>query len=515
MKRIILFSFLLVCLTASAQIPEDAIRYSWLTHNGTARNMATGGVMGSLGGDLTATFVNPAGLGFFKTNEVVFTPGFLMNRNKFNYRDSLSLSNKNGINFGPSGVILALTDKYETHQSAALAFAFNQTANFNNTYHFNAYNNYSSFSEQFAEELAYSHVPLNSILSTASPYPFTSSPAFYTYLVDTIRINDSTFHFKAAPEYVLDSGKALLQDMTKRTRGGMYELAAAYAHNFNDKWYFGAGIGIPFIFYESDVTFTERDSSAIHSKFTSFTFRDHFTTQGIGINARFGVIFRPKEYFRVGFAFQTPTFMTLRDKRSTSLETVLGSASGVYKVSSDSFNIGQPDSYNYQQFAPWKAVISTSYVFREVEDVKKQRGFISLDIEYVNHHGSKFKSDANEVTDQEKQYFKALTSVVKDQYKGAFNFRLGGEVKFNTIMARLGAAYYGNPYKSTYPVKGSKMLLSGGLGYRNKGFFVDLTYVHQITKDAEFPYRLQDRLNTYATRNITQGNVVATIGIKF
>ncbi len=81
-------------------------------------------------------------------------------------------------------------------------------------------------------------------------------------------------------------------------------------------------------------------------------------------------------------------------------------------------------------------------------------------------------------------------------------------------MARLGFAYYMNPYEDA-AFKANRMLLSGGLGYRHKGVFVDLTYVHSINKDADFPYRLEDRANTYAVTKQTLGNVVATIGWKF
>ena len=91
---------------------------------------------------------------------------------------------------------------------------------------------------------------------------------------------------------------------------------------------------------------------------------------------------------------------------------------------------------------------------------------------------------------------------------------MGGELKFNVIMGRLGFSYYGNPYKDG-AYKASRMLLSGGLGYRNKGVFVDLTYVHCITKDVSFPYRLEDRANTYATLKQQRGNIVATVGFKF
>ena len=80
-------------------------------------------------------------------------------------------------------------------------------------------------------------------------------------------------------------------------------------------------------------------------------------------------------------------------------------------------------------------------------------------------------------------------------------------------MARLGFAYYSNPYKDA-AYKASRMLLSGGLGYRNKGFFIDLSYVHAMNKDVSFPYRLEDRANTYATLKQQRGNIVATVGCK-
>ena len=37
-------------------------------------------------------------------------------------------------------------------------------------------------------------------------------------------------------------------------------------------------------------------------------------------------------------------------------------------------------------------------------------------------------------------------------------------------MFRLGAAYYGNPYNDINGEKGSKLNLSGGLGYREQRF---------------------------------------------
>ena len=86
MKKYLLLLFILPVCKLFAQVPEDAIHYSWLPHNGTARNMAIGGVMGSLGGDLSALYVNPAGIAFFKTKELVLSPGLAFNNNKASFR---------------------------------------------------------------------------------------------------------------------------------------------------------------------------------------------------------------------------------------------------------------------------------------------------------------------------------------------------------------------------------------------------------------------------------------------
>jgi hypothetical protein len=206
--------------------------------------------------------------------------------------------------------------------------------------------------------------------------------------------------------------------------------------------------------------------------------------------------------------------MFLQDTRTTYLTTEVENPVEKFDVTSQTFTNGKPGEANYVQSTPFKALISASYVFREVKDVTKQKGFISADIEYVHHKGSRFSSDNEKVTDEEKVYYKALNKVVKNNYKGNLNFRVGGELKFKIIMTRLGFAYYSNPYKDA-ELKASRMLMSGGLGYRNKGFFVDLTYVHSINKDVNFPYRLEDRPNTYAELKQQKGNIVATVGLKF
>ncbi|MBL0131893.1 MAG: hypothetical protein IPP43_12920 [Chitinophagaceae bacterium] len=52
------------------------------------------------------------------------------------------------------------------------------------------------------------------------------------------------------------------------------------------------------------------------------------------------------------------------------------------------------------------------------------------------------------------------------------------------------------------------------MGYRNKGIFVDLTYVHTMGKDVHFAYRLQNTAYAGAAIKSTNGNAVLTVGFK-
>ena len=217
---------------------------------------------------------------------------------------------------------------------------------------------------------------------------------------------------------------------------------------------------------------------------------------------------------RVGLAVHTPTLYGLKDtyyaSMTTNTENYVHTNNSTITASSDG-TLNLAPQYKYDLTSPWRILLSGAYVINAVEDVKQQRGFITADVEYVTYKTNSYKS-AEENNDN--TYYKGVNQAIKDYYKNAFNFKIGGEAKFNTIMARLGFSYYMDPYKDN-ELKGDKIFLSGGLGYRNKGFFVDLSYVHSISNDVSFPYRLTDKANTFAMVKGTGGNIAATLGFKF
>ncbi len=511
MKKYILFISLFAAMQSKAQAPDDALKASWFTGNGTARNIATGGVMGSLGGDLTSANVNPAGLGMYKTSEFVLSPGFLMNNNKLNYRGKDTSSSKSVFNYGATGFVFGTPNRSRYNngwKSSAFSISVNQLASYNNKISYRGFNNQSSFSEQYLEELAKDGADT---LSALSNYIFGSSLAFRTYYIDTIRAaNGSVAGFQS----LVPLNTGINQEYNAITRGGYHEIAIGYAGNMEDKLYIGGSLTIPIMTYEKDLTFIETDATSnANNNFARMEYKESVRTSAVGVGVKLGFIYKPQPSWRLGFAIHTPQLMAVTDRIRSSMKTQTEGYAGFTEESSDNLNSGRAGQRKYNLVTPYRLIGSLSYVFSEDKDVTRQRGFLSGDIEFVNYRGARFSSQDVEDYDRV-DYLDRVNDGVKDYYKGNVNIRLGGELKFNTFMVRLGGAFYGSPYADEN-ISGNKLLLTTGIGYRNYGFFVDLSYSHALNKDANFPYRLNDVANTYAVQTGSTGNAMLTLGFKF
>jgi hypothetical protein len=108
-----------------------------------------------------------------------------------------------------------------------------------------------------------------------------------------------------------------------------------------------------------------------------------------------------------------------------------------------------------------------------------------------------------------------VNAAIKSVYRNYLGLRLGGEMKFNTLFARAGAAYYTNPYQDSKELKADKLFLTAGTGWRNAGMFVDMAFVLGISRDVNFPYVLSDKNNVVSSLKQMSGTVIVTVGFKF
>src|SRR6185312_2992089 len=192
MKTIAAFVFFSLAISFSyAQEPADALRYSYLTQpGGTARNQAIGGAGGSLGGEFTSLFINPAGLGFYKTGDFVVTPSFSMKNANANYLGNPESATNNSFNIGATGFVLSSPSQNNgSVKNFSIGFGVNRVADFNNHVYYKGKNSSSSFSEKYLEVLADDKV--SDPNAAANNYPDGASLAFNTYLINPVYNADS------------------------------------------------------------------------------------------------------------------------------------------------------------------------------------------------------------------------------------------------------------------------------------------------------------------------------------
>ncbi len=520
MKNIYFIAAALILQTSSyAQLPEDALKLSYGSVTGTARNMAIGGTMIGLGGEITSAHLNPAGLGFFKNGEFVFSPGFTFgNQNKADYRNLTGMKgNKlSNLNLGTSGVIFAGSLQNSNIKSAALSISITKTADYNSDYTYKGYNNVTRGAERYAEEIVKGRYDIGNAF-TERFLSLGARLANYTYLVDTFKIGGN-YEVYAMPEFV----NGVLQENKVTTRGSAHDMALGLAVNKNDKVFIGGSIAIPVIGYNKTSSFKETDTTSNTTNgFGFYSYDEKISTTGVGVNAKFGIIYRPIEKIRFGFTLHTPTVYSLKDVTEGTMSVKIENIAGYYRNLANTATYSTKDvadgnatiENTYTMTTPWRLGAGFSYVFNEVQNVKKQRAFVAADVEYVTYKTMRFSSSEDDVIAD--SYYNVSNNGIKNIYKNAFNVKVGGEVKFNTIMVRLGGAFMGNPNKEATTLKQNRMQLSGGLGYRHKGIFIDATYVHQLQNNVDLPYRLADKPNTFANIKGRAGTVMVTLGTKF
>lgn len=509
MKKIFLAATLIAAYSISlAQTPEDALRYSWLQASGTARSQAIGNANGAIGGEISTIFSNPANIGFYKTSDFVISGGGNFINNNSTYFGQDNKESKGSGFLGTTGFVLGKPSYGKgSVKSSAFGIAINRLADFNN-------------------RIVYSNKVPGS--ATSGKNPVRTSMADY-FIEDAIAgglndygsglamdagwikedgVDENGWTRLASPAVDLAKASGLDQVQTITTNGGITELALAGAVNLNERVFLGATLGFPMLRYGATRQYTEQDPTNDDNGFDAAWFDDDLVTKGVGFNIKAGVVFKATDNLRLGVAAHSPTFYSLSDSYIASAGANLDAG-----PNGDQTYNSKELVYDYNLHTPYKLMGSFSLLFGNVNDVSTQKGFLSGDVEYVNYMASSFKTTSDD-RGANNGYFTGLNRAIDDAYKGAVNARLGAELKFSPMAIRFGGAYYGNPYKNIAGEKGELVQATGGLGYRNRGFFIDLGYVHSFGKDVIFPYRLTTADFYPASIKSNNSRILLTLGFK-
>jgi len=468
-------------LTSSlfAQNETDALRYSRLLHGGTARYMSMGGAFATLGADFSVFSSNPAGIGVYKTSELMISPSFTFSNTESSYMNNIGDDIKYNLNITNFGMVFSGKSGSDNNTSPEwkgvhFGFGVNRLQDFSGRYIIQGLNENGSILDVYQANAQ--GTPFNQL------NPFDTELAFNTYLLDTVNFNNN---------YIQAHYGGATQRKTMTTSGGINEMVLTFGGNYNDRLYVGATIGVPFIRYEELSTYKEIDDRDTLTNFKSLTISDELNTFGTGINLKLGLIFRITDWVRVSGAFHSPTFYTLTDEWQRSMSSELEGL-GSY---SDKSPRGR---YEYSLMTPMRVLGGVAFVIA-------QKGSISAEYEFVDYAEARLseKTVSGSFFDQ--------NNAIRENYTAAGNLRVGTEWVFAPFSIRAGYALYGNPFKGGIN-DGTEQLISGGIGIREKNYFFDIGFVNSTS---ESDYYLYPGVTESAKLSHTKNMIVCSIGLKF
>lgn len=489
MKKIILSSlFLLAATLGWSQNANDALRYSSVSYNGTARFMSLSGAYGALGADFSSLSQNPAGIGFYRKSEFVITPGFYSSNTSSTYFEKANSDFRSNLMLGNVGMVFS-SNLNENNSSlikgVQLGFGMNRQNSFNNRILIEGFNTQTSLMGLYADNANNGGSPLD----IDQLDEFSTLQAYNANLL----VYDSGSFNNPAHYWVDMPNGNVLQRKTIQMSGSSREMLLSGGMNFDNKLYLGLSLCFPSIRYEEESNFSEQDSKGLSSNadpdynFSAVKRSENVTTRGNGFNLKFGFIYKPIDYIRIGGAFHSSTTYNLTDEWSSKLTSYFENGN-TYSESAT----GGP--YDYRLSTPMRAIGSLAIVL-------PQFGFISADYEYVDYSSAKLRADDYEFFDE--------NDVIKSDLKAAGNLRFGAEFRYNVFAFRAGTNFYGSPYKNETS-RGAKMGYSAGLGIREKGYFLDMAFNHQQSKDNLYLYG-----DTFSEMKYSTNQIQMTLGFRF
>jgi hypothetical protein len=528
MKKIA-FSLATVFLCAfslQAQTTYEAANILGSDLSGTARFVGMGGAMSALGADISTIRTNPAGIGLYRSCDLMATFG----------GNSITQKTDNYTNFQTRGsfdnIGLVIASKHSNEgvlRFVNFGFNYQRVKDFNGKMNWSGSLNGLSQTAQMAWQVYQNDPATGGSIGDAffdqsdeqwgfthhnyygdANYGWLSLMGADGRLIDAIAFNNGDYYPSQYGEY---SGE-------ESGHVGEYDFNLSF--NFVDQVYLGATFGITDVYYAYNSVYRENFEDG------HYTFENWYKTKGTGYNLRLGAIIRPIEEssFRIGVAATTPTYYShMTDYNSAIVSTTLydagvdeyGNVSDVhYEMDTMSDDAFGGDCYTkYTNIAPGNLNVSMGYTL--------ESGLaLGAEWEYTDYSRVRlYEDDGRENV--------TINQHTRENLCGQHAFRVGLEKKFfNSCYARLGYNYATGGYKSDawkmIPINSVQTntdyknilntnTFSGGIGFRGDVFYADLAVAYSSRKADFYAFENVNLKAAPLTRNTVKG--IATLGFRF
>ncbi|HPJ82742.1 MAG TPA: hypothetical protein PLG64_02740 [Bacteroidales bacterium] len=509
MKKLFFLIAFVIPFTLAGQNAWDALRYSQINYQGTARSLALGNAVTALGGDFGSITLNPAASAVYPYSEISITPSLA---NAFSEVDYFS-QRTNDRYTRPGLSSFGYTGSWNTSNSSGLV-SLSFSAGYNKVQDYTlrtSVRRNNSESSWLTPVASMTNGFVSSDLEHGESYnPYYDSEASWrsvlawnTFLLDTLPGTHD--QYIAAPENIYGEeivvGGPLDQRFTKESIGSMGEYTLNMGANISNRFFVGYSLNFRNVYYRTFEKFIEtaQDPEAFQTGYSDFTHTYDQTTTGLGFNMNLGIIAIPVNLsgfnWRLGASISTPTWTSLTDEWQEHM-----TADFLDMQKNASSPVG---SYSYKVRTPWRFSAGTAFIIGKV-------GLISFDYEGADYRTMKMSEKHDKwAFEEDNEAIRYGSEEFGFQY--AHNFRAGAEIRISSLAIRGGYSYYGAPersYEATH-------MVSGGLGFRGNQFYADLGFSYRLKESEGFSLYDSGSPGTPGLNTLSQLRLLFTFGFRF
>lgn len=501
---------------------------------GTARSMGMGGAFTSLGADMASFGYNPAGFGMYQRDEISASLGLGITNAK-NY-NAYNTSDNNSVRFDVNNIGASFKIYEGTGKLVAVNFAFgyNKTADYNYDMSYASPATVSSLADAFADIANANGLTINSNNKITDPngyYDYDMNPYFWGavmgYKAGLINKGANGWY----PDEIAP-GAQMSQYTNLRSRGSAGEFSFAFGFNIDNIVYLGASLDIQSISREQTIYYDEYidyegarpNGTEYPYQLQDFRFAQSMDLNGSGVGAKFGIVVRPVEALRIGFAVHTPTYYSVAYRYSASLSSkALSAGNNPYGwevingsvYADESTPILQDGGNNRWCFTtPTRLLAGVSYAI-------SRYAIVSVDYQYDAYRALKWN-----YTPVDTGY---TNDIFRNNVKGTHTVRAGIEAKpLPWLALRVGGGYRTKLLRDSYdfvafsePVADRLWYASAGLGFRlSEVTSIDLAYQYRNTRYSDY-YSFYTKLSDTPNASPMYGlylinhNIAVTFAFRF
>ena len=507
MKKILASVLLAIPFLAHSQAAVDVYSLSQNDLKGTARYMSMAGAYGALGGDLSAINQNPGGIGVYRSADLGITLNLDFQSTQSGANGLLTKMSQTKFDFNNFGYVGVGKLDSDILPYLNFGFSYNRPISFNRRYSgkiTNIKNSLSNYIADVTNKGGYTEYDL-CYFDDSDPYYNSSAPwlsimAYNSYIMNPVSTDGQGYGFDFVG--LMNAASKGFSEYEVIERGGVDEFNMNIGGNISDILYWGLGVGVGYLDYDkytyygeaiSDATVVANEEGKLDNKGeASYGLENWLTTNGTGLNIKFGVIVKPINEFRFGVAIHSPTYWTLTDRIYSAMNYETVSSSNYVLSGTEEANVGYVDEINYEISTPWKFNLSAAAVLggKAIVSAEYERlAYNDMSVKYDYGYGA-YTEDPE------------VSKSIKDYYKAMNIYKIGAEYRLTPqVSLRLGYAYHSSPVNEdamndrvnvitagttpAYTFDKATQYITGGVGYRYKAFYTDLAYVHK-SKESEY-----------------------------